>query len=91
MGQENESLLWKQLEDEGFGHIFVRQDQPEAFYPEHTHACLTTHIILEGEMTLTMNGQSKKYGAGERFDVPSDAAHSARVGPAGCRFLVGGK
>jgi quercetin dioxygenase-like cupin family protein len=91
MGPGNESLLRKQLEDEGFVHTFVWQDGPEAFYPDHTHAGLTAHVILEGEMTLTMNGQSKKYRAGERCDVPAGAVHSARMGPGGCRYLVGEK
>ena len=31
---------------------FVWQDGPNAFYPDHTHAGLTAHIILDGEMTL---------------------------------------
>lgn len=91
MGQRNESLLRKQLEDEGFAHTFVWLDRPEAFYPDHTHAGVTAHVILEGEMTLTMNGHAKKYRAGERCDVPSGAVHSARMGPRGCCYLVGEK
>ncbi|MGH9690513.1 MAG: cupin domain-containing protein [Candidatus Acidiferrales bacterium] len=81
----------KQLEAEGFSHTFFWQDEPNAFYPDHTHAGLTAHIILDGEMTLTMNGESQTYRAGERCDVPKDAVHSARMGAGGCRYLVGEK
>lgn len=91
MGEANESQARKQLEGEGFSHTFIWQDGPEALYPDHTHAGLTAHVILDGEMTLTMNGQSKKYRAGERCDVPAGATHSARMGPGGCRYLVGEK
>ncbi len=87
----DESQLTKQLELEGFGHTYVWQDGPNAFYPEHSHEVETAHIILSGEMTLTMAGQTKTYLVGERCDVPAGAEHSAKMGPAGCRYLVGGR
>jgi len=51
----------------------------------------TAHIILEGEMTLTMGGRSTTYRVGERCDVPAVSVHAARMGPAGCRYLIGEK
>ncbi|HVB57441.1 MAG TPA: cupin domain-containing protein [Candidatus Acidoferrales bacterium] len=81
----------KQLEAEGFSHTFVWQDGPNAFYPDHTHGGLTAHIILDGEMTLTMKDESQTYRVGERCDVPAGAVHSARMGADGCRYLVGEK
>jgi quercetin dioxygenase-like cupin family protein len=87
----NESELQKQLASEGFGHSYVWQDQPNAFYPDHTHAGLTAHIILDGEMTLTRGGKSETFRVGDRCDVPAGAVHSARMGPRGCRYLVGEK
>src|SRR5207245_7047295 len=44
----------KQLREEGFSRTYVWQDHAHASYPDHTHATETAHIILEGEMTLTM-------------------------------------
>lgn len=87
----SESELRSQLEREGFTHSFVSSDGPNQFYPDHTHAGLTAHIILDGEMTLTMNGESRTYREGERCDVPANAVHSARMGPRGCRYVVGEK
>jgi quercetin dioxygenase-like cupin family protein len=83
--------LERQLHDEGFQHTFVWQDGPQANYPDHTHATETAHIILEGEMTLTAGGETRTYGVGERCDVPAGAVHSARMGPRGCRYLIGEK
>jgi mannose-6-phosphate isomerase-like protein (cupin superfamily) len=83
--------LEKQLQQEGFKHTYVWQDGPRACYSDHTHASETAHIILDGEMTLTMDGKSATYHAGERCDVPAGAVHSARMGPAGCRYLIGEK
>ena len=91
MSPLDEIVFRKQLEAEGFSHMFVWQDEPRAFYPDHTHAGLTAHIILDGEMTLTINGESQTVRPGERSDVPAGAVHSARMGLQGCRYLVGEK
>ena len=85
----NEKDLAKQLEREGFSHTYVWQDGANAFYPEHTHATETAHIILSGEMALTMNGRSQTYRVGDRCDVAAGAVHSAKMGPKGCRYLIG--
>jgi mannose-6-phosphate isomerase-like protein (cupin superfamily) len=81
--------LEHQLHNEGFPHTYVWQDGPNAFYPDHTHAVETAHIILHGEMNLTQGGATQIYRAGERCDVPAGTVHSARMGPRGCRYLVG--
>jgi quercetin dioxygenase-like cupin family protein len=49
----------------------------------------TAHIILSGELTLTINGVSTTYRTGERCDVPANAVHSAIIGSHGCRHIIG--
>lgn len=84
--------LEQQLHAEGFRRTYVWQDGPGAFYPDHTHSVETAHVVLEGEMTLTCNGVTDTYTAGQRApDVPAGAVHSARMGPRGCRYLIGEK
>jgi mannose-6-phosphate isomerase-like protein (cupin superfamily) len=78
-----------QLKRDGFRNTYVWQDAPNAFYPEHTHETDTTHIILSGAMTLTMGERTETYRTGGRCDVPAGAPHAARMGPLGCRYLVG--
>lgn len=86
------SAIERQLRQEGFRHVYIWQDGANAFYSDHTHPVDTAHIILDGEMTLTCGGSTKTYSAGERPpDVPADAVHSARMGPSGCRYLIGEK
>jgi quercetin dioxygenase-like cupin family protein len=87
----NEKKLTELLREEGFAHTFVWQDGADAFYPDHTHESETAHIILAGEMTLTMGGRTGTYHAGDRCDVPAGTVHSARIGPQGCRYLIGEK
>jgi len=87
----NPAELEERLHSEGFGHTYVWQDGPGQRYAEHTHPVETAHIILEGELTLTMDGQSTTYRVGERCDIPAGAVHAARMGPGGCRYLIGEK
>jgi quercetin dioxygenase-like cupin family protein len=82
----DEKKLARTLEQEGFRQTYVWQDAPNTSYPDHTHATETAHVILSGEMTLTMDGKSRTYRAGERCDVPAGAVHSARMGSSGCRI-----
>jgi quercetin dioxygenase-like cupin family protein len=91
MSASAEAAYREALAAEGFTNIYVWQDGPGATYPDHTHAGRTAHIILDGEMMLTMQGNSQTYRTGERCDVPAGAVHSARMGPRGCKYLVGEK
>lgn len=83
--------LHKTLHAEGFSHTYVWEDGPGAYYPEHTHPTVTAHIVLDGEVTVTSQGKTRTYKAGERFDVPAETTHSAKMGPTGCRYLIGEK
>ena len=81
----------EQLRSEGFSGIFVHRDSPNAFYPEHTHSGITAHIVLEGDITVTSQGQTTTYKSGQRFDVPAGEIHSAQIGADGCRYMIGEK
>ena len=85
----DEKALVEKLVKEGFLHTYFWQDGAGTQYPDHMHATETAHIILAGEMTLTMKGKSQTYRAGERCDVPAGAVHWAKMGPRGCRYLIG--
>ena len=87
----NEKELQEKLREEGFSYTYIWEDAPNAFYPDHTHPNVTAHIILEGEMTVTSEGKTETYKAGQRFDVPAETIHSARMGPRGCRYIIGEK
>jgi mannose-6-phosphate isomerase-like protein (cupin superfamily) len=87
----DQKSLESRLHGEGFLHTYVWQDGPNVFYPDHAHAVETAHIILDGEMTLTQGGEKRTFGVGERCDVPANAVHSAKMGPRGCKYLIGEK
>jgi quercetin dioxygenase-like cupin family protein len=65
----------KKLHAEGFKEVYVWQDGPGTFYPDHTHSETSAHIILKGEMTVTSEGRTRTYKPRERFDVPAHTVH----------------
>ena len=85
----SEAALASQLQRDGFSHVYVWEDAPNARYPDHTHLTETAHITLTGEMTLTMAGESRTFRCGERCDIPANTVHRAVMGPRGCRYLLG--
>jgi hypothetical protein len=50
----NVGQLESRLHQEGFSRTYVWEDAPEVFYANHTHSTLTAHVILSGEMKLTV-------------------------------------
>ncbi|MBI1984177.1 MAG: cupin domain-containing protein [Acidobacteria bacterium] len=81
----------QQLRAEGFKRVYTWEDGPMVHYPDHTHEAVSAHIILDGEMTVTVMGETRTYKVGDRFDVDPNTVHSARMGPKGCRYLIGEK
>jgi mannose-6-phosphate isomerase-like protein (cupin superfamily) len=87
----DEQLLTKQLQDEGFDDVYVWEDEPEMNYPPHQHPDVSAHIILAGEITVTVDGKTTTYKPGDRFDIQGKTPYSALVGAEGCKYLVGEK
>ncbi|KAL2149896.1 hypothetical protein VTH82DRAFT_7572 [Thermothelomyces myriococcoides] len=81
----------------GFPHVFTWTDGPNAYYPPHSHAGLTTHVILRGQLTIAypedpdLEQRSKKttYGVGDRIDVEAGRVHEVWMGAEGCTYVIG--
>jgi quercetin dioxygenase-like cupin family protein len=45
--------------------------------------------VIEGDMTLLIEGQpSKAIKAGDSWQIPPDAVHDAKTGPAGAKVIA---
>lgn len=64
-----------------------------AHYPPHSHRGLTTHLILDGELTITYpkDAEPKKetFGPGARLDVDAKRLHEVWIGDEGCTYVIG--
>ena len=77
------------LKKEGYTDIYEWTDSPNYDYPSHSHKTDTTLIVLKGDITITLEGKTKKYSTGEKVIVPAKKEHSAKVGSKGASYLVG--
>lgn len=51
----------------------------DARLPEHSHHHEQVCNVLEGEFELTIDGESRRLGAGDVGVIPSNAVHSGRA------------
>ena len=68
-------------------------DARGAYSPPHSHAGLTTHFILRGELTITYpkdsNPTKETFGPGSRLDVDAGRLHEVWIGSTGCTYVIG--
>lgn len=53
---------------------------PHGDVPLHSHPHEQVGIVLEGELELTIDGETQVLEAGDVFVIPGDVEHSARTG-----------
>jgi quercetin dioxygenase-like cupin family protein len=61
--------------------------EPDLVVPEHHHPNEQVGIVLKGFITMTVDGESRRLGAGETYVIPGDVPHSARTGPEGASVI----
>lgn len=54
---------------------------------DHQHPYDACALITAGEFTITVEGQSRTYAAGDIFRLPAGTEHLEKVGPVGATFL----
>lgn len=57
--------------------IFFAFDQ-DVDLPEHSHAA-QWGVVLEGQIDLTIEGQSVSYHKGDRYFIPEGVLHAAKI------------
>jgi quercetin dioxygenase-like cupin family protein len=78
-----------ELHRDGYAEVMDRRMEPEAFNPEHSHEFDAHLLVLEGAMTIAVEGGERTYRAGDTFTMAAGCRHSERSGPEGVRYLAG--
>lgn len=61
----------------------------EEVYPEHRHPFDEIRMILDGELSMNINGNQLLLRAGDKIVIPSNTKHSQKVlGEAPCTTVV---
>jgi len=79
----------QKFEEEGFTSVYEWQDPAGTSYEPHTHKGRVSLFVTDGSIEFIFSGEKKEVRAGERFDVPVGAEHSAIVGSDGWIVIVG--
>jgi hypothetical protein len=57
------------------------------------HAGLTTHLILDGALTICYPDEDpsakETFGPGSRIDIPAGRVHEVWIGEKGCTYVIG--
>ena len=77
------------LKAEGFPEIRVNKLQAGRHNAEHSHPFDVLGLVLEGDITLTVQSEVRTYRAGEEFSMKAGCAHVEDIGAQGVKYLVG--
>ena len=77
------------LRQEGYPEIRTNQMPPNCHNAEHSHPFDVLALVLEGDITLTVEGNARIYRAGDEFAMRAGCPHAEDVGPSGVKYLVG--
>jgi quercetin dioxygenase-like cupin family protein len=77
------------LRTEGYPEIRTNQMPPHCHNEEHSHPFDVLALVLEGDITLTIDGAAQIYRAGDEFRMKAGCKHVEDVGSQGVKYLVG--
>ena len=77
------------LRAEGYPEVRMNELEPNRRNAEHQHPFDVLALVLEGEITLTVDGRARTYRAGEEFSMQAGCRHVEDIGPQGVKYLVG--
>jgi quercetin dioxygenase-like cupin family protein len=77
------------LRAEGYPEIRTNEMPPHCHNAEHSHPFDVLALVLDGDITLSVEGSARTYRAGEEFSMKAGCKHIEDVGSAGVKYLVG--
>ena len=78
----------QQLESEGFANVYEWQDPAGTVYEAHKHRGKTVMWLTDGSIELTVGDKIVHLETGDRYDVPPETKHSAKVGQSGWIAII---
>lgn len=75
----------------GFDAALERRWEPLTVLDTHTHPFAASALVVQGEMWLTVNGQTRHLQPGDRFALEPEVPHAERYGSEGATYWVARK
>ena len=77
------------LAQEGYTEVVKRGMEADKIVDEHDHPFDARIMVLNGEITLTVDGTAQVYREGDTCSMAAGCRHEEAVGPEGVKLLVG--
>lgn len=71
---------------QGYDECLVREWAPHHVFDTHEHPFDTNALVVQGEFWLTIDGQTRHFKKGDRFQVAHGVVHAEKYGPEGATF-----
>lgn len=72
----------------GFDEVLSRAWAADTVLQTHTHPFAVQALVVQGEMWLTVDGQTRHLLPGDRFALAREHPHAERYGAAGATYWV---
>ena len=73
---------------EGFDEVLERVWAPDTALEEHAHPFAVKALVVQGELWLTVRGQTQHLVPGELFELGHGEPHAERYGAEGATYWV---
>ena len=73
---------------EGFDEVIERHWDPLTVLETHTHPFAVKAVLTQGQMWLSLEGQTLALRAGDTFTLEREVPHAERYGPEGASYWV---
>ena len=80
-----------QLAADGITNVVMVEREANGGMDTHSHPFEARLLILEGDITIVVDGVTRHCGPGETFRLGADVPHIEKYGPQGVRYLAGRK
>jgi len=81
----------EKLKTEGYELVYVWDAEPNEEDPDHEHPFDTHLIVLNGEIEIRMDGNTKILKTDDELDIPRQRIHYGKAGQNGCKYIVAEK
>lgn len=87
----NQEKFAQQLTDEGFDEVFTKSLPAKQQVAAHTHPFEVKALVIDGEVTLGVDGHLTTYRVGDVFTMAKGCEHTELYGDTGVSYVVGRK
>ncbi len=83
-----EAAFREKMRQEGYGEANLIEWEANHAVDTHTHDFGASVLVLDGEISVTLEDRVVTCRAGDTFSLDADIPHAEQVGSEGVRFLA---